>query len=80
MPTPQNGQTHSNILRAVANAELFEFVWPFCGVGDQRVDHTFFSIKWAYPCFYYLTIKVSITGIAAKFQKNKRENKITSKE
>ena len=29
---PQNGQTHSNNLSEKAN-ELFECVWPFCGVG-----------------------------------------------
>ena len=32
VPTPQNGQTHSNNSLAFAN-ELFECVWPFCGVG-----------------------------------------------
>ena len=32
VPTPQNGQTHSNNLSARAD-ELFECVWPFCGVG-----------------------------------------------
>ena len=32
VPTPQNGQTHSNNLSAFADA-LFECVWPFCGVG-----------------------------------------------
>ena len=31
-PTPQKGQTHSNDSSAAAN-ELFECVWPFCGVG-----------------------------------------------
>ena len=31
-PTPQNGQTHSNILSAVAD-EVFECVWSFCGIG-----------------------------------------------
>ena len=30
-PASQNGQTHSNNLPAVAD-ELFECVWPFCGV------------------------------------------------
>ena len=30
--TPQNGQTHSNNFSATAD-ELFECVWPFCGVG-----------------------------------------------
>ena len=32
MPNPQNGQTLSNNSSAVAD-ELFECVWPFCGVG-----------------------------------------------
>ena len=34
MPTPQNGQTHS---------ELLECVWPFCEIGAGRVktDLTF---------------------------------------
>ena len=32
VPTPQNGHTHSNNSLAFAN-ELFECVWPFCGVG-----------------------------------------------
>ena len=32
VPTPQNGQTHSSNSLALAN-ELFECVWPFCGVG-----------------------------------------------
>ena len=36
MPTPLNGQTHSNNLSAVAK-ELIECVWPFCGVGAERV-------------------------------------------
>ena len=30
-PTLQNGQTHSKNLSAVAD-ELFECVWPFCGI------------------------------------------------
>ena len=30
--TPQNGQTHSNNSLAFSD-ELFECVWPFCGVG-----------------------------------------------
>ena len=30
--TPQNGQTDWNNSSAIAN-ELFEYVWPFCGVG-----------------------------------------------
>ena len=31
-PTPQNGQIHSNDSSHVAD-EVFERVWPFCGVG-----------------------------------------------
>ena len=31
-PSPQNGQTHSNNSSA-KGGELFECVWPFCGVG-----------------------------------------------
>ena len=31
-PAPQIGQTHSNNSSAFAD-ELFESVWPFCGVG-----------------------------------------------
>ena len=31
LPISQNGQTHSNNSSVVAN-ELFECVWPFCGV------------------------------------------------
>ena len=31
-PTPQNGQTHSDNSSAKADG-LFEYVWPFCGVG-----------------------------------------------
>ena len=36
-PTPQNGQTHSNNSSATAD-KLFEWVWPFCGVGAERVN------------------------------------------
>ena len=36
-PTPQNSQTHSNNLSAIAN-ELLECVWPFCGLGIYRVN------------------------------------------
>ena len=36
VPIPQNGQTHSNNLSALAD-ELFECVWPFCGVDALRV-------------------------------------------
>ena len=35
-PIPQNGKTHLNSSLATAD-ELFESVWPFCGVGAQRV-------------------------------------------
>ena len=35
-PTLRNGQTHSYNLSAIAG-ELFECVWPFCGVGAYRV-------------------------------------------
>ena len=31
-PTPKNGQAPSSNLLAVAD-ELFECVWPFCGIG-----------------------------------------------
>ena len=34
--TPQNGKTHSNNSSAVAD-QLFEYVWPFYGVGAWRV-------------------------------------------
>ena len=37
MPTPQNGQTHSNHASAKAD-KLFECVLPFCGVGTYRVN------------------------------------------
>ena len=37
-PTPQNGQTHSNNLSAVVTNELFEYVWPFCWVGTEKVN------------------------------------------
>ena len=32
VPTPQNDQAHSNNSSTTAN-EIFECVWPFCGVG-----------------------------------------------
>ena len=38
VPTPRNGQTHSNNSSAVT-AELFEFVWPFCGVGAEKLKY-----------------------------------------
>ena len=38
MPTPQNGQTHSNESSATAD-EFFKCNWPFCGVGP-------YSDKW----------------------------------
>ena len=31
----ESGQTHSNNLLATAD-ELFECIWPFCGVGAKR--------------------------------------------
>ena len=37
-PTLRNGQTHSNNSSAVT-AELFEFVWPFCGVGAEKLKY-----------------------------------------
>ena len=37
MPIPQNGQTHSNNSPAFGD-ELFECVWPFCGVGAWKVN------------------------------------------
>ena len=37
-PTPRNGQTHANNSLAVAD-ELFEFVWPFCGVGAEKLKY-----------------------------------------
>ena len=36
-PDPQNDQMHSNNLSTVVD-ELFECVWPFCGVGAWRVS------------------------------------------
>ena len=36
VPTPKNGQTHSNNSLAVAD-ELFECVWPFCGFDAESV-------------------------------------------
>ena len=35
--TPQNGQRHSNNSSAVVS-ELFESVWPFCGVCAYRAN------------------------------------------
>ena len=37
-PTLRNGQTHANNSLAVAD-ELFEFVWPFCGVGAEKLKY-----------------------------------------
>ena len=37
-PTQQNGQTHLNDSLATAD-ELFECVWPFCGVGTKTVGN-----------------------------------------
>ena len=48
--TSQNGQTHSNNLSATTD-ELFECIWPFCGVGALRVnepfnqEHNYFEIE-----------------------------------
>ena len=40
---PQNGQTHSNDYLTKAD-ELFKCVWPFCGVGAERVkQHLHFT-------------------------------------
>ena len=36
MPTPQNGQTHSNNSSEFPD-ELFQCIRPFCGVGALRV-------------------------------------------
>ena len=36
MPTPQNGQTHSNNSSQFPD-ELFQCIRPFCGVGALRV-------------------------------------------
>ena len=38
LSAPQNGQTYSNNSLATAG-ELFECVWPFCGVGSKRVKN-----------------------------------------
>ena len=38
MPIPQNGQKHSSNWSAVAD-ELFECIWPVCGVGGYRVNY-----------------------------------------
>ena len=35
--TPQNGQTHSKKLSAIAK-ELFESVWPFCGLAYEGLN------------------------------------------
>ena len=48
MPTPQNGQTQSNNLSAVAD-ELFECVWSFYGVGALRVK-LMYSEVYSEPC------------------------------
>ena len=54
-PIPQNGQTHSNNSSAVTN-ELFECVWPFCGIGSWRVKIT--EHKWI---LYFLEQQQHIT-------------------
>ena len=38
MPTSQNGQALLNNSSAVGD-ELFECVWPFCGVDASKVNH-----------------------------------------
>ena len=37
MPTPNNGETHSDNSSATAD-ELFDCVWPFCGVGAKESE------------------------------------------
>ena len=49
MLTPQNGQTHSNNSPAVAD-ELFECVWPFCGIGTSRVNFKNIKGGWKSMC------------------------------
>ena len=39
-PIPQNDQTHSNNSSASDN-KLFEWIWPFCGVGAKRINLVF---------------------------------------
>ena len=60
MPTSQNGQTHSNNSSAFAD-ELFEYVWPFYGVGTWRVKIQ--SIGWTqcyviFQRFYLNTVVI----------------------
>ena len=50
VPTPQNGQTHSNNSSAIAI--FFECVWPFCGVGAWRVKGNFFINPFRVRCFF----------------------------
>ena len=52
MPAPQNGQTHSNNSLAKAD-KVFECVWPFCGVGAQR-----FNISW-----FFLYVRISFSRV-----------------
>ena len=42
MPTPQNGQTHSNNSSTVDDG-LLRCVWPFCGVAAWRVNNYYFK-------------------------------------
>ena len=44
MSNLQNDQTHSNNSSAVAG-ELFECVWPFCGIGALRVNSDYSSYR-----------------------------------
>ena len=44
MPTPQNGQIHSNNLSARGD-ELCECVWPFCGVGLKGLRFSISSVN-----------------------------------
>ena len=51
-PTPHNGQTNSNNLSATAG-KLFECIWPFFGVGAERVNEwsltqKHYPLSWKY--------------------------------
>ena len=52
-PTPQKGQTHSNDSSTVVD-ELFECVWPFCGVGAWRVKATKHFLKSGWKLLPYM--------------------------
>ena len=60
MPTQQNGQTRSD--NSLAQAD-FECVWPFCGVGAQRVKMTIKLVEsYSITCSTkILTLAVSTT-------------------